>query len=167
MATHRHRPQALLVGINTTRKTCPEERVSEGNGISPHYGFRTKQVFFFFIHPGKDSPVAMSREDLARDLWIHCTSRTKQLGLLCRSLILRRLHPSETILSNKSLPTEMKFIFRWNNLESQVRSQVAPRSRPLRTSRRKRARCGLAPLGCACGAPPGARIAACGARHGV
>ena len=35
----------------------------------------------------------MSREDLARDLWIHCTSRTKQLGLLIyRSLILRRLH---------------------------------------------------------------------------
>ena len=46
-----------------------------------HYAFRTKQVFFFFFFPGKDSPVAMSREDLARDLWIHCTSRTKQLGL--------------------------------------------------------------------------------------
>ena len=29
------------------------------------------------------------------------------------------------------------------------------------------ARCGLAPLGCACGAPPGARTAACGVRHGV
>ena len=66
--------------------------------------------FFFFFDTGKDSPDAMSREDLARDLWIHCTSRTKQLGLLIGSLILRRLHPSETILSNKSLLTEMKFI---------------------------------------------------------
>ena len=43
--------------------------------------FSDEAGFFFFFFPGKDSPVAMSREDLARDLWIHCTSRTKQLGL--------------------------------------------------------------------------------------
>ena len=43
--------------------------------------FSDEAGFFFFFRPGKDSPVAMSREDLARDLWIHCTSRTKQLGL--------------------------------------------------------------------------------------
>ena len=120
--------------------------------------------FFFFFFPGKDSPVAMSREDLARDLWIHCTSRTKQLGL---PYILRRLHPSETILSNKYLLTEMTFIL---PLVQFGISGPIPSRRPQKSAaadiKRKRA-LRLAPLGCACGAPPGARIAECGARHGV
>ena len=45
--------------------------------------------------------------------------------------------------------------------ESQNRSQMSA------AAEETHARCGLAPLGCACGAPPGARTASCGARHGV
>ena len=99
-----------------------------------HYGFRTKQVFFFFLPRERFSSRHVTRGSSKRSMDpLHFPNEA--IGAPYRSLILRRLHPWETIsISNKTLLTEMTVFSIWNLSPISGRR---PRSRRLR--RRKRA----------------------------